>query len=163
MLSKDVSSTIFKVFGMTRPGIEPQSPGPLVNTLPILWTSIYQNIEKLLTHPCNIYNFSFVIYSFLFLFFIFFVQYLFLYFLLPSPRGGLKVWFCCSHHGRPYLEKRRPHPWYVSEDWKAERLHDSRGTLFWWVNYVFNPTYFPKKNATSKKKKHFLLSLQFIW
>ena len=28
-----VSSTIFKVFGMTRPGIEPRSPGPLPNTL----------------------------------------------------------------------------------------------------------------------------------
>ena len=27
------SSTIFIVFGMTRPGIEPRSPGPLVNTL----------------------------------------------------------------------------------------------------------------------------------
>ena len=34
MLSKGVSSTIFKVFGMMRPGIEPRSPGPLVNTLP---------------------------------------------------------------------------------------------------------------------------------
>ena len=29
VLSKEVSSTIFKVFGMTRPGIEPRSPGPL--------------------------------------------------------------------------------------------------------------------------------------
>ena len=34
VLSKEVSSTIFKVFGRTRPGIEPRSPGPLVNTLP---------------------------------------------------------------------------------------------------------------------------------
>ena len=35
MLSKEVSSTIFKkFFGMTLPGIEPLSPGPLVNTLP---------------------------------------------------------------------------------------------------------------------------------
>ena len=33
MLSKVVSSTIFKVFGMNRPGIEPRSPGPLANTL----------------------------------------------------------------------------------------------------------------------------------
>ena len=34
VLSKEVlSSTIF--FGMTRPGIEPWSPGPLANTLPI--------------------------------------------------------------------------------------------------------------------------------
>ena len=33
MLSKVVSSSIFKVFGMTRPGIEPRSPGPLANTL----------------------------------------------------------------------------------------------------------------------------------
>ena len=35
VLSKEVSSTILKVFGMTRPGIEPRSPGPLANTLPI--------------------------------------------------------------------------------------------------------------------------------
>ena len=34
VLNKEVSSTIFKVFGMTRPGIEPWSPGPLANTLP---------------------------------------------------------------------------------------------------------------------------------
>ena len=32
MLSKEVSSTIFKVFGMTWPGIEPPSSGPLTNT-----------------------------------------------------------------------------------------------------------------------------------
>ena len=36
MLSKDASSTIFRVFGMTRPGIEPRSPKPLANTLTIL-------------------------------------------------------------------------------------------------------------------------------
>ena len=34
VLSKAVSSTIFKVFGMTRPGIEPRSAGSLANTLP---------------------------------------------------------------------------------------------------------------------------------
>ena len=34
LLSKEVLRTIFKVFGMTRPGIEPRSPGPLANTLP---------------------------------------------------------------------------------------------------------------------------------
>ena len=33
MLSKVASSTIFLVFGMTRSGIEPWSPGSLVNTL----------------------------------------------------------------------------------------------------------------------------------
>ena len=33
MLSKEASSTIFWVFGMTRPGIEPRSPEPLANTL----------------------------------------------------------------------------------------------------------------------------------
>ena len=32
MLSKEVSSTIFKVFGMTRAGIEPRPPGSLANT-----------------------------------------------------------------------------------------------------------------------------------
>ena len=36
VLSKEVSSTILKVFGMTRPRIEPRSPGPLANTLPTL-------------------------------------------------------------------------------------------------------------------------------
>ena len=30
----EVSSTIFKVFDMTQPGIEPRSPWPLANTLP---------------------------------------------------------------------------------------------------------------------------------
>ena len=34
VLSKVVSSTIFKVFGMMWPGIEPSSPRPWVNTLP---------------------------------------------------------------------------------------------------------------------------------
>ena len=33
VLSKEVSSTIFKVFGMTRPGIEPRSPGSLAKSL----------------------------------------------------------------------------------------------------------------------------------
>ena len=33
VLSKGVSSTIFKVFRMTRPGIEARSLGPLTNTL----------------------------------------------------------------------------------------------------------------------------------
>ena len=34
VLSKEVSSTIFWVFGMIWPGIEPQSPRSLANTLP---------------------------------------------------------------------------------------------------------------------------------
>ena len=33
VLSKKVSSTIIKVFGMTLPGIEPWSPEPLATTL----------------------------------------------------------------------------------------------------------------------------------
>ena len=43
VLSKAVSSTIFKVFGMTRPGIEPRSSGPLTNTLPTWLTSQWCN------------------------------------------------------------------------------------------------------------------------
>ena len=35
LLSKKASSTIFKVFGMMGAGIEPRSPGPLANTLPM--------------------------------------------------------------------------------------------------------------------------------
>ena len=34
VLSAEVSGTIFKVFGMMWPWIEPRSPGPLANTLP---------------------------------------------------------------------------------------------------------------------------------
>ena len=34
VLSKEVSGTLFKVFGMTRPGIEPRCSRPLANTLP---------------------------------------------------------------------------------------------------------------------------------
>ena len=34
MSIKEVTSTIFKVFGMTQLEIEPRSPGPLSNTLP---------------------------------------------------------------------------------------------------------------------------------
>ena len=35
MLNKEALSTIFLVFGMTRPGIEPRFLGPLVYTLPL--------------------------------------------------------------------------------------------------------------------------------
>ena len=44
VLSKEALNTIFWVFGMTRPGIEPRSPGPFVNTL--LITSISHTKEK---------------------------------------------------------------------------------------------------------------------
>ena len=50
VLSKEVSSTIFKVFGMTQPGIEPKSPRPLANTLltrPMSWfTTIMAEYKK---------------------------------------------------------------------------------------------------------------------
>ena len=42
MLSKEASSIIFLVFGMTRPGIAPSSPGPLTNTLTIIFHSKYR-------------------------------------------------------------------------------------------------------------------------
>ena len=45
VLSKEVSSTIFKVFGMTRPGIEPRSHGQLVNTLPTRPMTIFKQID----------------------------------------------------------------------------------------------------------------------
>ena len=35
VLSKEISNTILKIFGMTRPGIEPRSPGPWANTRPL--------------------------------------------------------------------------------------------------------------------------------
>ena len=41
MFSKEVSSTIFKVFGMTQPGTEPRSPGSFANILstgPMSWS-----------------------------------------------------------------------------------------------------------------------------
>ena len=43
VLSKEVSSTNFNIFGMTRPGIEPRSPGPLANILPT--TPMSQNVK----------------------------------------------------------------------------------------------------------------------
>ena len=47
MLSKTASSRIFWVTGMTRPGIEPQSLGPLANTLLIKSIYIYAIFFKL--------------------------------------------------------------------------------------------------------------------
>ena len=47
MLSKATSSTIFWVFGMTRPGIETRFPRPLMNTLlirPMAWLCITVHI-----------------------------------------------------------------------------------------------------------------------
>ena len=46
MLSKEVSSTIFKVFGMTPPGIEHGSPGLLANTLPTRPMSQFRERER---------------------------------------------------------------------------------------------------------------------
>ena len=50
MLSNAASSTIFWVFGMTQPGIEPRSPGPLANTL--LWFGLaYQLLWVIHIYP----------------------------------------------------------------------------------------------------------------
>ena len=48
VLSKEVSSTIFKVFGMTWPGIESRSPGPLANIQPTRPMRMILFIVKLL-------------------------------------------------------------------------------------------------------------------
>ena len=45
VLSKESSSTIFWVFGMTQPGIEPRSPGPLANTLTTMPMSGIKNMN----------------------------------------------------------------------------------------------------------------------
>ena len=45
MLSKTASSAIFWVFGMTRLDIDPRSPGPLVNTLLIIFYNTKSIIE----------------------------------------------------------------------------------------------------------------------
>ena len=47
MLSKAVSSTIFWVFGITGPGIEPRSPEPLANTLLIQSIVIHRQTVSL--------------------------------------------------------------------------------------------------------------------
>ena len=64
MLSLEVSSTIFWVVGMTRPGIEPLSPGPLTNILP------NKPILISLMSPYNSSFFTFFIYLFLSIFFV---------------------------------------------------------------------------------------------
>ena len=54
----------FKVFGMTRPGIEPRSPGPLANTLStrpmsrllslLMWAYFYDELTAFLCeHACE--------------------------------------------------------------------------------------------------------------
>ena len=48
VLSKEVSRTILKVFGMTRPGTEPRSPRPLAGALP---TRSNQRLWKLNVIP----------------------------------------------------------------------------------------------------------------
>ena len=45
--SKEVSSTILKIFGMTRPGIEPRSAGRLANDLPTWPMSQYICIKRI--------------------------------------------------------------------------------------------------------------------
>ena len=59
MLSKAASSIIFWVSSMSRPGIEPRSPGPLANTLLISpmarFISIkqpYNFVQIILSHNC---------------------------------------------------------------------------------------------------------------
>ena len=57
VLSKEVSSTIFQVFGMTRSEIEPRPPGPLANTLstwPMSW--YVQRYQALLITGKTLYN-----------------------------------------------------------------------------------------------------------
>ena len=66
VLSKEVSSTIFKVFGMTRPGIEPWSPGLLANTKRTQTMSLEQ-----------IKNCTMIFFLYKFILFIFFVYFLF--------------------------------------------------------------------------------------
>ena len=45
MLNKEVSSTIAWVFGIEQPGIEPQSPRPLLNTLTT--RPMYENLNTI--------------------------------------------------------------------------------------------------------------------
>ena len=56
VLRKEVSSAIFKVFGMTRPGIEPRSPGPLVNILPTRPMIRFNNVMKRRNRKKNTYK-----------------------------------------------------------------------------------------------------------
>ena len=61
VLTKAESSTIFWVFRMTRPGTEPRSPGPLVNTLLIRPAARYKHrnnitMGKLFVLDRNIWN-----------------------------------------------------------------------------------------------------------
>ena len=59
VLSKEVSSTIFKVFGMMWPGIEPRSPRPLANTLPT--RPIKRSSNSLVTN--SLLNYSLILKS----------------------------------------------------------------------------------------------------
>ena len=59
MLSKEASSTIFWVFGMTQPGIEPRFPGPLANSLTVMPISSTNDILVFNNHwEYNINNYG---------------------------------------------------------------------------------------------------------
>ena len=101
MLSKAASSTIFWVFGMTRPGIELWSPGPLVNTLlirPMAWfydtylicVCINRIYWHWITDKCwyaiKPNQLNLIIFSFFFFFFAHFFSFFSIcFFLPPSP------------------------------------------------------------------------------
>ena len=54
-------STIFWFFGMTRPGIEPQSPGPLANTLTTTPIDRKYSLKLILNKDENLTTFFFFI------------------------------------------------------------------------------------------------------
>ena len=57
VLRKKVSSTILKVFGMTRPGIEPRSPGPISRLIVVYYNQLKTWHTKLILNgPRNPWN-----------------------------------------------------------------------------------------------------------
>ena len=75
VLSKEVSITISKVFGMTQLRIEPRSPGPLTNTLSTRPMSLYIRWTKVIRfwfgcvfwyiNPCGLFNAKSCLYTLL--------------------------------------------------------------------------------------------------
>ena len=75
VLSKEASRTIFWVFDMIRPGIEPRSPEPLANTLYLSISLLFLDFFYLLALMCS---FFFLLFSFYHLFFLSLYRFFFL-------------------------------------------------------------------------------------
>ena len=153
MLSKEVSSTIFKFFGMTRPGIEPRSPEPLENTLStrpmgIICSSLYILRAFVLLHP---YSPHFWLVLFLLLFSSNIVCLRYLLSVKPCASSSVSL-FYDPHFWIPPLYSLRS-VWSILQgslsrylflwlDFCCRVLFRELFLFFWGIHFTFSPSLF---------------------